>query len=139
MTSGKNGAVSDDLTWVELREPWQRLRWARARSKFETARAAAESMGMNEATYSAYERRPDSSKSIPLSHQKAIQFARKFKVRWEWLLTGEGSPHSEEPDPNAPVTRIIRSLGEVPLESQSDVADAVEAMVRAAKGGDRRR
>jgi len=94
--------VEEDLTWAELREPWQRLRWARRHAKYESARAAAGSLGENEATYSAYERRPDSSKHIPLSHQRAIQFAKKFKVRWQWLLIGEGEPWLLAPKREAP-------------------------------------
>lgn len=100
--------------------------------KYETAQAAAESMGMRPNTYQGYERSPASSKSSRLNDQAAIRFGRRFGVRWEWLLTGEGSPTSEEPDPDAPVRRVLRVMGEVPLERQEAIADAIEALAKTA-------
>jgi hypothetical protein len=119
----------DDHSWRELREGWERLRWARLR-KFETAQAAAESMGMKPNTYTAYERSPDSSKHTRLDDQAAIRFARKFGVRWEWLLTGEGSPVAPEPEPTEPIKRVTDGMKVLPLHHQEAIADAIEALIK---------
>jgi transcriptional regulator with XRE-family HTH domain len=79
-----------DSSWKDL-ELWERVKWARTR-RFESATAAALSLGMKEGTYRCYERGPDSAKSIPLEYKHAKAFAREFKVRWEWLLDGLGEP-----------------------------------------------
>jgi len=79
-----------DNSWRNL-ELWERVKWARGR-RFESAAAAAEALGMKEGTYRCYERGPDSAKFIPLEYKHARQFAREFKVRWEWLLDGVGEP-----------------------------------------------
>jgi transcriptional regulator with XRE-family HTH domain len=79
-----------DTNWRNL-ELWERVKWARAR-RFESATAAAAALGMKEGTYRCYERGPDSAKFIPLEYKHARQFAREFKVRWEWLLDGVGEP-----------------------------------------------
>lgn len=127
-----------DETWRDLREPWQRLQWARrhwqaASGSALTARAAAESLGMKEDTYSAYERRPDASKATPLTHQRAIQFGRKFKVRWEWLLTGDGEPWPTEGGPRA---RILQAVDEAAADDPDELerkADAIVTLLRAAR------
>ena len=123
--------MSDDGSWRDLKR-WERVRWARAR-KFETATAAAESMGMRPNTYTAYERRPDSSKHIALDHQAAARFAKKFGVRWEWLLTGEGSPTAGD-DTDAPAMRVIDAMQGLSRDRQEEVAAAVVALIKARTG-----
>jgi hypothetical protein len=83
---------------------------------------------MKPGTYRAYERPPGSSKHIELDHQMAIRFARKFKVSWQWLLTGEGSPF----DDRMPETleRVVRAMSVATDEQQEAVADFVERIVR---------
>lgn len=86
--------------WRETREGHERVRWARlywqerAGAVNGTAKDAADSLGMSEGTYRAYERRPGTSKHIPLNHQAAIRFGRRFGVSWTWLLTSEGGSGS---------------------------------------------
>jgi hypothetical protein len=113
--------------WQELREPWERLRWSRAR-RFEAAKDAAESMGMKPDTYRAYEREPGTSKHTQLDHQSAIRFGRKFGVRWEWLLIGQGTPSDDEDE--GPGSRVRAAMRSVPRDEQEAIADAVEALVR---------
>jgi len=84
-----------DNSWRNL-ELWERVKWARSR-RFESATAAAATLGMKEGTYRCYERGPDSAKSIPLDYKHAKVFARDFKVRWEWLLDGLGEPWLTKP------------------------------------------
>lgn len=130
ITRGKLRAM-DDSSWIELREPWQRLKWARRywqqmAGAATTASAAAESLGMQENTYTAYERSPDASKHTPLDHQHAIQFGRKFKVNWVWILTGEETPFHR----TAAQTRVVDLMSAVPEDAQDQVVDVVEATLR---------
>jgi transcriptional regulator with XRE-family HTH domain len=79
-----------DNSWRNL-EPWERVKWARAR-RHPSAAAAAKLLGMQEGTYRGYERGPESAKFMRLEYNHARAFAREFGVRWEWLLDGEGEP-----------------------------------------------
>lgn len=120
----------DDGSWVELREPHERLRWARARSVFKTAEAAAESLGMKGGTYRAYERAPDASKHISMEHQAAVRFGRKFKVSWVWLLTGEGTPY--EGQLTEAEEKVLEALRSHAPEDQAQAADAIVTLLRKA-------
>lgn len=119
--------------WKCLDEPWERLRWARvrwqekARAINGTAKDAAESLGMKEGTYRAYERAPGTSKNIGYDHQAAIRFGRKFKVSWAWLLTGAGTPFDDQlPEPQE---RVIRAMSRMDLDRQKAIADAIEVLI----------
>lgn len=123
----------DTDRWQELRDAHERLRWARLRWQEQnnavgtTAKAAAESMGMKEGTYRAYEREPGSSKSTPLDHQKAIQFGRKFKVSWRWLLLGTGTPSDEAI--GAEQERVLEAMAQLDPDRQRMIAEMVEGML----------
>lgn len=121
-----------ETDWSDLHEPHERLRWARIRAGYPTARAAAESLGMKEGTYSAFEREPGSSRSRMLDHQSAMRFGRKYKVAWEWLLTGKKSPLT------GAVTeaqeQVLSTMAEVSEAKQKEIAAVVAAM--AATGTD---
>ena len=69
----------------------ERLIWARKRAGFNSARAAAIAMGMNEHTYRAYES-GYRGEERGLPKDLAERVARFFRVRLSWLLTGEGEP-----------------------------------------------
>lgn len=126
-----------DTRWQTLTEPNERLRWARiqwqeAKGIKPNAEAAAESLGIKPHTYRAYERRPDSSKHIALDHQRAIQFARKFGVNWEWLLTGSGRPDKAEEALTPRERRMIDALREAPEDRQAAAADAIIQLLKIA-------
>lgn len=117
--------------WSNLRDPWERLRWARLHWQTQaggatTATAAAESLGMQQNTYTAYERAPDASKHTPIDHQRAMQFGRKFKVNWVWILTGEETPFNRTPAQ----VRAVELLAEAPEAAQEEMVDMLEALVR---------
>lgn len=122
-----------DQSWRTLEGTWDRLKWAR-KQKFETGRAAAEAMGVDENTYRAYERQPDSSKHIPLTHVHAGHFAKRLGVRWEWLLMGEGAPIGDM-DPNSPDARIKRAIEDKDDDQKSAIADMLERMFRTGTSG----
>jgi len=123
------------IDWRPLRDPHERLRWARMRWQLQKgikpeAGAAADSLGMNQHTYRAHERAPGASKHIALDHQRAIQFGRKFGVNWQWLLTGNGSP--DDMALSDVEARIIQAFRDAPESRQGAVAAAIEALLRSA-------
>ena len=118
--------------WRNAAHPWERLLWARKHWQAQTetldrtAKQAADALGLKEGTYRAYERAPGSSKSIALNHQDAIRFARKFKVSWQWLVAGEGTPFDDDlPEPQERVLRVMSSL---PESKQKALADMIETL-----------
>lgn len=122
-----------DTEWANLKEDWERVRWARKRAEFATARAAAESLGLGENTYSAYERPEGASKSTRISDQRAIQFGKKFKVSWRWLLLGEGTPFDGAQ--SKAQERVLAAMSKAPEDEQERVAAAVEALLRTGTNG----
>lgn len=127
ITPGKIAVM--DTEWSRCTEDWQRVAWARRHANFATARAAAESLGIGENTYSAYERPPEASKSTRLHDQRAIQFGRKFKVSWRWLLLAEGTPFDSVRSPAQ--DRVMAAMATADEEQQERVAAAVEALLKA--------
>jgi len=125
-----------DASWENLAEPHERLRWARMRWQLAKgikpdASAAAESLAMKPHTYRAYERPPGASKHTELTHQRAISFARKFGVSWEWLMTGKGTPDTTSISELTPTERrVIDALREAPEARQTAVADAIEQLLK---------
>lgn len=66
-------------------DPAERLRIARLRPGFSTAKEAATALGFPVSTYLGHE---NGSRGYPAS--KAFTYARRFKVREQWLLYGVG-------------------------------------------------
>lgn len=115
--------------WRDLKEGWQRLRWARLQtSAFADAEDAAKSLSMKGGTYRAYERAPGTSRHTPLNHEMARKFARKFGVSWVWLLTGEGEPFEAS---ESRLERALFAAMEAPDEQQDLIADVVERILKA--------
>lgn len=126
-----------DERWKGLDEPHDRLRWARiqwqeSRGIKPEAGAAADSLGLKQHTYRAYERRPDASKYTRLDDQRAVQFARKFGVNWIWLLTGEGNPFTPDNQMTPTERRVIDALREAPEDRQAAAADAIIQLLKIA-------
>jgi SOS-response transcriptional repressor LexA len=64
-----------------------RLKQARVQAGYETATDAARALGVSIPTYTSHE---NGIRGFPAS--RAEQYARRFKVSLEWLLTGKGDP-----------------------------------------------
>lgn len=92
-----------------MSDPAERLRIARIRAGFETAKEAAEALGFPVSTYLSHE---NGSRGYPA--KKAFTYARKFKVREQWLLYGTGEGPGETDSPKAEVINIWDRMG--PLE-----------------------
>jgi len=124
----------DDLGWTDLQEAHARLKWARQRdARYPTTKAFAGSVGLSEHGYAAYERAPGSSKHTPLSYEQAFPWAQRLRVRWEWLLKGEGAPWIDDSDQrrwSPQAQRIAEMVDSAPEEDQERIARAIELLLR---------
>ena len=122
----------DDPIWSQQTEPWDRLRWARTKLTDLTQEAFAEAIGMTRGAYRLYEAVPGQKQS-KLTYDVAVVAARKLKVRWEWLLNGQGLPWRDEPEEPSPVVREIADLAATAEpEEQERIRDLVKVMLRKA-------
>ena len=87
-------------------DPAARLRIARLRAGYETAKDAAEALGFPVSTYLSHE-----NGSRGITAKKAVTYARKYKVREQWLLYGVGpGPGSEQTGETAEIVSIVEHL-----------------------------
>jgi hypothetical protein len=87
-------------------DPAARLRIARLRAGYETGKEAAEALGFPVSTYLGHE-----NGSRGISAKRAEVYARKYKVREQWLLYGVGpGPGSEQTGETAEIVDIIEHL-----------------------------
>jgi hypothetical protein len=119
--------MARDERWKTCVGTWDRLRWARLQ-KYATAEDAAPHLGEKAGTYRAYERLPTSSKFTKLDPQKAMHFAAKLGVRWEWLLQGKGEPWRSE-DEN--IDRVLVVMESAHPDQRAAIADMVEKLLKA--------
>ncbi len=94
---------------VTLQSPSERLRWARANAGYATGSDAARAFGWTVSTYLGHEngdRNP--------SREAAKRYASAFRIRWEWLLEGEGSAESPGGEP-----RLVPLVGYVGAGAQT--------------------
>lgn len=89
-----------------MNDPAERLKIARLRAGFDTAKEAAESLGFPVSTYIGHE---NGSRGYPA--KRAFTYARKFKVSEQWLLYGTGkAPGTDNTDTTAEIINIIERL-----------------------------
>jgi hypothetical protein len=89
-----------------MTDPAERLRIARLRAGYETAKDAAEALGFPVSTYLGHE-----NGSRGISAKKAEIYARKYKVREQWLLYGVGpGPGTEQNGETAEIIDIVEHL-----------------------------
>ena len=70
-----------------MKQPYERLAWARERAGFESPRDAARAFQWNENTYKSHE-----NGMRGFRYDAAVKYGRVFRVSPAWLMTGEGSP-----------------------------------------------
>lgn len=85
--------------------PAERLRIARLRAGYSSAKEAAEALGFKVSTYLGHE---NGSRGYPAP--KAYTYARKFKVREQWLLYGKGPGPGEDGGRQAEIVSIVEHL-----------------------------
>lgn len=104
----------------------ERLKVARVNAGFESARQAAEAMGIPPSTYAAHE---NGTRGLGIDEVEA--YARRFRVSREWLAFGKGDAaaplrvenHEKPPSdrPLIPVFDVRASAGEGALVDYEDV------------------
>lgn len=88
-----------------MNDPAERLRIARLRAGYETGKEAAEALGFPVSTYLGHE---NGSRGYPA--KKAAIYARRFKVREQWLLYGVGEGPGQLGDYSAEIVNIMDHL-----------------------------
>lgn len=117
-----------DDRWTRAGEFWERLRWARSQTNFERAKDAADSLNIKPGTYRTYERSAaDSGRIPPLTEIQRI--ARKFKVSWSWLASGDGSPDDQFLVVDERLAAFGERVAQVPGEKQADAINAAMAVL----------
>lgn len=91
--------------------PGERLKAARVRAGFGSASDAARSRGWKVSTYLGHE----NGDRVP-SRETAKRYGRAFRVRWTYLLEGEGTEGTDEP---MPVTGLIHPGAKVVFDENS--------------------
>jgi len=91
---------------------------ARIAAGYETVADAVAALGVKYPTYAAHENGRDGFK-----FEAAIQYARKFKVSLDWLLTGKGRGPSAE---NNLAWGMYLDLVELDLDSLIYVQQAID-------------
>lgn len=103
---GRKRLLHNGLDYAQcMSDPAERLRIARLRAGYATGKEAAEALGFPVSTYLSHE---NGSRGYPA--KKAFTYARKFKVREQWLLYGVGPAPGETDDVKAEVVDITDRL-----------------------------
>lgn len=84
---------SDGMDHMTLETPGERLRWARQRAGFKTAKDAARAARIGEVSFRAYEN------SQHGFSKHATKFAKAFGVPVDWLLDGGPMPEGDSSKP----------------------------------------
>lgn len=117
-----------DQSWRNTVGLWDRLRWAR-RNRYgdKPAKEVAEILGIKEGTYNAYEGQPGVRSKVAKPPLVKVQhMAKKFRVRWEWLLLGEGEPWLPEAD--SPKARAKAAIDQATDDQAEAAADLLERL-----------
>lgn len=101
--------------------PGERLKQARLAKGYETTVAAAEALGMPQATYAQHE---NGLRGFPA--KRAPQYARAFGTSTDWLLFGRGDPPKGVPHAEAD-DRIRRTVPLVGYVGAGDAAHYYES------------
>lgn len=102
--------------WKGLRQPHERLQWARLEAGFETPAEAAEALGFTGSKASTYFGHENGSRGLSRSGARYAEF---FRVSFDWLMRGKGAPKPNlrkmpQKTEEAPVVQIIGRAGAGP-------------------------
>jgi hypothetical protein len=97
-----------------------------------TAKAAGAVIDKSDQTYRTYERAPGPS-GRTIDAQDVITLGRRWKISWQWILSGDGTPFDKDLSPRQ--LRLITLLDQAPDELQDAAYRALEAMLEERKAG----
>lgn len=107
----------DDTSWSRCEGVWDRLAWARTHAPVPMDTAAAGSViGLSAQTYRTYERRPNTPGARAIDPQNIIKLGRRWKISWQWIISGEGTPFDRELEPRQ--LEVIETFERAPPELQ---------------------
>jgi phage repressor protein C with HTH and peptisase S24 domain len=99
-----------------------RLKWARrTKTQYKTATEAARAFGWPVSTYLGHENGDRSP-----SRDTAKKYARAYKVRWEWLLEGDGAPDAHGGARTAMIGGYAGAGAEIHPLSEDELGDHVD-------------
>src|SRR5436190_3061200 len=112
--------LHDRQVMIPDREVAERLRAAREGAGHETAKAAADAIGIPVATYTQHE---NGTRGLPAG--KARIYAHAFGVTPEWLLYGRGPEQAARGDPTLAARRVpVRGVVQAGAWSEVGVEEA---------------
>jgi len=97
--------------------PNERLRAAREKAGFTTAKEAAQAMGVPVSTYIGHE---NGHRGFPA--KRAPQYARKFKVTEEWLLYGKGE------GPSGQTAEVVDLYNSIPAQRRREALEILRLL-----------
>lgn len=103
-----------------------RLKAAREAAGYKTAAIAAEALGVSYSTYASHE-----NGSRGVSRPALTQYAKRFKVTTDWLLSGKGDGPDGDAD-GYPNTRLVSANGsdtELDLELFDQATHAADMII----------
>jgi SOS-response transcriptional repressor LexA len=103
-----------------------RLKKARLNAGYDSARRAAEAMGVKYSTYAGHE---NGSREYGIDDAK--RYARMFRVKWEWLMDGKNAvgPKNDLINVNMPLASIP-VVGNVQAGTWTEVEEGVEVELK---------
>ena len=107
--------------WQNLKQPHERLRWARTRAGYKTGSSAARSAKVDPGTYRSHERAPEDGGRV-IDEGWAQLYSDTFNVHWPWLLTGAATPDTKYATEN-PLDRRWQELPQAERELALDLLE----------------
>lgn len=103
---------------MALDTPAKRLKWAREQDgRYKTPTKAARAFGWPVSTYLGHE-----NEDRAPSRLAAKKYAKAYRVRWEWILEGEGSPRNKG---TVPIEGYVGAGAEfIPVDSGNKLGEA---------------
>lgn len=111
--------LHDDMNYFcVMSDIASRLKAARERAGYESAKLAAEAMGVSPSTYIQHE---NGTRGYP--RNRAERYARFFRVTPEWLLYGRGKLDDIPPPPNEAVLEEMLRLIVAEIPARASISD----------------
>ena len=103
-----------------MRTAAERLKDARIKAGFRTAKQAAERLATPYPTYAAHE-----NGSRGILKDEAVRYAKVFKTSPEWILLGRSAPAGNSKEPQPPLAPVVAAI----QESLDGLTEAEQRMI----------